>query len=82
MPVKIAEVDQVLLQVRVEPEHPLGHRGRPEPGDELERPGRSVDDSRGEPIAGGAADQGRIGLVAQPQPVLGDEPSQRTRHRS
>ena len=28
----------------------------------------------GQPVAGGAGDHGRVGLVAQPQPVLGDQP--------
>ena len=40
--VKIADVHQVLLQISVEPEHPVGHRGRPEPRDELERSRRSA----------------------------------------
>ena len=42
MLVQLGGVDQVLLQVGVEPEHPLGDGGRPQPGDELERPAAAL----------------------------------------
>jgi hypothetical protein len=72
--VQLGHRDQVLLQVGVEPQHPLGHRGRAEPGDVLERTGGVPDHPRGQPVAGGAGDHGRVGLVAEAQPVLGHQP--------
>ena len=74
MVIQLVRVDQVLLQVGVELEHPLGDRGRPQPGDELERPGGRLHHPGGQPVARGAGDHGRVGLVAQPQAVLGDQP--------
>ncbi len=67
-------IDQVLLQVGIQPEHPLGDRGRPEPGDELERTGGRLDHPGGEAVPGGAGEHGGVGLEAQTQPVLGDQP--------
>ena len=37
-------------------------------------PAARLDHPRRQPVAGRAADHGRVGLVAQPQPVLGDQP--------
>ena len=73
--VELGRVDQVLLQVAVQLEHPLGHGGRSQPGDELERPRRRLHHPRGQPVAGGAGDHGRVHLEAQPDAVLGDQPA-------
>jgi hypothetical protein len=48
--VQLGGVDQVLLQVRVQPQHPLGHRGRPQPGEELERTRGGLDHPRRQPV--------------------------------
>jgi hypothetical protein len=55
-------------------EEPLRHRGRPQPG-QVPQAGGVGDDARGESEPCGAGDQPGVALDAQPQPVLGDQPS-------
>ena len=48
------------LKIGVQSEYPLRYGRRPEPGNEFERPGRSLNDPRCQSIPGGATDQGWV----------------------
>jgi hypothetical protein len=65
---------QVRLQLGVQLEHALGDAGRAQPRQELEGAGGRLDHPGRQPVAGGPADHRRVGLVAEPQPVLRHQP--------